>query len=101
MSGSIYVVAQKQLTKEDFDKVVLYNGLFEEGYDIPQELKKDLLNILGPDVLDDGLISVPEEGQIVELYLEGDGDVMYGDGLLIPISVLPINTVALRVYAEA
>ncbi len=101
MSVSIYVVAQKQLSQKDFEKVALYNSLRENDYDVPQGLGEELKGILGPDALDDDFISVPGEKQIVELYLEGDGNVMYGDGLIIPFSALPINTIALRVFAEA
>lgn len=37
MSVTIYVVAQKQLTKTDFTKVDLYNGLWENGYEPPEK----------------------------------------------------------------
>lgn len=67
----------------------------------PKKLKSELESILGHEIFDDELIPVPDGKQVIEINLEGKGFVMYGDGLVIPISSLPINTIAIRVYAVA
>ncbi len=102
MSTIIYVVAQKSLQHDDFEKVSLYNDLVQYGYAIPEKLRAELETILGPSTaLDDGItIRMPEES-IVELALDGEGEVMYGDGQKILLSDLPKNTVAIRIYATS
>lgn len=99
MSVSIYVVAQKEITETEFKKVGLYNGLVENGYEPPEQLKSELTSLLGSDIFDDEFISIPENKQVVELEVESEGNVMYGDGMAIPISSLPTNTIAIRVYS--
>lgn len=100
MSVSIYVVAQKQLSKEDFEKITLHNGLIENGYNVPTELVDELKATFDIDDIGDEPISLPDGIQAVEIHLGGRGSVMYGDGLVIPVSNIPINTVALRIYAD-
>ncbi len=100
MSISVYVKAQKQLSKSDFEKVSLYNKLVEEEYPAPEELFAEVQTILGVKIYKGEPIPVPSE-KVIEIGLDGEGDVMYGDGLLIQVSSLPVNTVALRVYASS
>lgn len=101
MSISVSIVAQKQLVKSDFEKVALYNGLVDKEYDIPSDLLVEIQSILGVTLFTGEPITVPDNTQIVEIGLMGEGDVMYNDGLIIPISELPLNTIALRVYASS
>ena len=101
MSVSIYVVAQKKLSTSDFEKVELYNRLYENSYDIPNQLKEDIESFLGKDIFDDGSISIPTVTDIVEIPIRGEGDVMYDDGLVVQVNNLPSNTVSIRIYAMA
>ncbi len=101
MSISISIEAQKQLTKEDFEKVALYNGLIDKEYDVPRDLFDEIQSILGVSLYNGEPVNTPEDKQIVEIGLSGEGDVMYeNNGLVIPISALPLNTIALRIYAS-
>ncbi len=98
MSISICVVAQKQLAKDDFEKINLYNVLLKNRYSVPKGLLDELETILGMQV-GPGPIAMSGVARI-EIDLDGEGDVMSNDGLIIPIAKIPVNTVALRIYAE-
>lgn len=104
MSISIYVAAQREITPDDLEYVALYNGLVERGIRVPPAIIQRLQNALGEEALKDILsdkvpIEIPQGTQTVELDISGEGDVMYGDGLMIQVGTLPPGTVALRIYA--
>ena len=101
MSVDIWVAAVRKLTDTDFELVELYNGLINAGIDAPKDLKKRIGLSLGLDRLYFGEeITTPENG-IVETIVRGEGNVMYGEGMIVNIIDLPLNTIALRIYAEA
>ncbi len=106
MSISIRVAACREITDDDRSLITIYNGLVEHNIDPPDDLVHKLNSILGDGAFDVGdtlSISDPAPGTVktVELLVRGEGDVMYGDGMLIYMSDLPPNTVALRIYSEA
>lgn len=103
MSISIFVVAQKQLTDEDFETVRLYNDLVARGYSPPDDMVLKLKHILASDlVLYDGeMITIPDGVKAIEVPISGEGDVMnHVKGEVISINKLPLNTIAIRIYAE-
>jgi hypothetical protein len=103
MGVSVYVSAIVEVTPETMEKVKLYNSLVEEGYDAPDKLKADLLRALGDEVAGGvcygGRVELNDDG--VEVNVSGEGDIEYGDGMLIDLSLdLPPDTRKLRVYME-
>jgi hypothetical protein len=98
MSVSIYVNARKELSREDADLIRAYMTLTDSNIQVPKELGDAIVRITGKknwyDMPDKFL-----EGTTVELPVNGDGDVMYGDGMILRLKDLPEGTKELRIYA--
>jgi len=96
MSMSIGVYAMRKITPEDLALVKAHNTLCEQGYDSPENMLKDLHGLLGEKVYSQEPIECPDGGHI-EVWVNGKGDAMYGDGEVIQIDAFPKDTFAIRV----
>ncbi len=98
MSTSISVVARISLSDDDVEAIRTYNNLCELEIEIPEKLVDIIQNVLRTkwDVGE----KLPTENTLVEVHLEGKGDAMYDDGMIVPMHEIPKGTVALRIYAE-
>ena len=100
MSVSIYVHAQKKILPEEKGVLVAYNQLISAGLPVSPEHIAKIKAIIGrePDVRWEERLELDYDG-LVELYVEGEGDVMYYDGMVLKLEDLPKGTVSLRIFA--
>ena len=102
MSVDIWVVARRKLTQDNLALVRLYNDLVDKNFTPPADLAHHLRGMFGEDSFWPGEpIELSEGTDTVEIRVESQGDVMYGEGQIIKIADLPPDTIELRVYAEA
>lgn len=105
MSVSIYANVQRRLTPKNLNAVRLYNDLIEGNFTPPVEMVEGLKSLLGKDACDEwgheSLVIASQAGDLVESNMKHEGDVMYGEGMIIQVADLPSNAVALRIYAVA
>lgn len=96
MGMSIGVYAMRKITPEDLALVKAHNTLCDQGYDSPEKMLKELHALLGDKVYAQEKIKCPD-GEYIEVWVDGKGDAMYGDGEVIQIEDFPKDTFAIRV----
>lgn len=100
MSVSVYVEAHRTISADDLEYLVAYNALIAIDITPPATIVKHLRWALGNDCrLPDEEITMPT-GEMISVSIRGEGDVEYGNGMIIKIADLPPGTVALRIYME-
>jgi len=102
MSVDIYVVAQREVSKDDLLRVELYHQLVQLGHKPPKKLCEEIEKLFGQDAEDlfeDEETPVTEHG-LIEIPIDGKGDAKYSDGMVIKLDDLPPNTKALRIFME-
>lgn len=98
MSVSVYIEAHRRVSKEDLEYLKAYNALVAIEAEPPQKIIEYLREALGNDSrLPDEEIDMPT-GEMVSVHVQGEGDVKYGNGMIIKVADLPLGTVALRIY---
>lgn len=101
MGIDIWVAARKRILPDEQKTIETYNTMLDLGLPITEEHKQSILGILGR-APEDGWhegISLDYEG-VIELTVDGEGDVMYYDGMVLKLEDLPPGTVELRIYAS-
>ena len=100
MSVSVYVEAHRKISENDLEHVVAYNALVAIDLEPPEQLVQHLQKVLGNDSrLPYERITTPTN-KMISVSVRGEGDVEYGDGMIIRIADLPPDTEALRIYME-
>lgn len=98
MSVSVYVEAHRKVSEDDLEYLRAYNALVAVEVDPPERIIKYLQKALGnDDRLPDEEIEMPG-GKMISVSVRGEGDVEYGNGMIVKIADLPPGTVALRIY---
>lgn len=100
MSVSVYVEAHRTISKTDLEYLVIYNGLIAKGIEPPKEVIEHLRKVLGDDdrFSWNEEIIIPPGTETVAVSVRGEGNVEYGEGMIVKIADLPPGTVALRIY---
>ena len=99
MSVDVYVEAHRKVSKADLERLKVYNSLVSMEMDPPEELIEYLREVLGDDSrFPDEEITIPPGTEMVSISVRGEGDVEYGDGMIVKIADLPPGTEALRIY---
>jgi hypothetical protein len=99
MSREIYTVAQKALDPDQIELIQLYNLLFNRQIPIPTKVINEVERIIGyiPEANEPIMLN---DSNLYEYHLIGEGNPDDEEGLVIPITALPVGTIALRVYSE-
>lgn len=109
MSISINIAAIKAITEKDVRYVNIFVMCNDGGVEVPRTVVDYIRKSLGDEVLetlrDGGCAQHDDEAFLygaieIPLYGRYEGDVMYGDGVVLQLSDLPEGTVALRIYSS-
>lgn len=100
MSVGVYVKARRRLGVRDHHLIRAYNALCAAEIPPPVDLVGEINQQLGYQAACTWCepIGTVEEDAVIEIDVNGDGDVAYGDGMILKLSDLPADTFALRIY---
>ena len=101
MSVAVYVMARKRITADEYKLIEAYHALVDNCIDAPGAMKDKLITIVGSKPPDGwGEYYKISLGSLVETHVDGQGDVMYYDGMILKLSDLPADVEELRIYAS-
>lgn len=104
MSVSVNMVAQKRVSSEELCVIEAWNALYDRGIKPSEEHRQKVREITGLKMKWDESVdcdALAVEGGYVEIRIEPEGHVEYGDGAVILMDTLPPGTFAIRVYMTA
>ena len=102
MSVSVYVMARKRITADEYKLIKAYNVMVDNGILAPTEMREKLVAIVGSKPADgwgECFYNVVS-GSLVETHVRGQGDVMEYQGMILKLEDLPADTEELRIYAS-